>query len=251
MLRKIARVGSTMSAIPFGLHVQAAEQRPTESMSLSGPTSKSDRVLVRDLPLYGDPKPVEFDYIPEKVSLVQQNMTPVTEMILATASRCEKFLNIVSVTQRTATDNVKDYLKYLREDSGAMPRAAFITVAGLGGVIGGYKGGVMRKTLFAGIAMGAASSVCYPEQAINLSRQGWLLTREQAAQLWQQRAGGDEKPVQEGSSAAEVGGESREGSGVTKNTVTVSDQDNQSKQPKVDLGMSTPEDKDMYTTRSS
>lgn len=35
---------------------------------------------------------------------------------------------------------VTEALKYLQEDSSALPRIAVITVAGLGGIVAGYKG---------------------------------------------------------------------------------------------------------------
>ncbi len=51
-------------------------------------------------------------------------------------------LHIDAATSHLSFSNFTylDMVKYLQEDSGALPRAAFITVAGLGGVVAGYKG---------------------------------------------------------------------------------------------------------------
>ena len=41
---------------------------------------------------------------------------------------------------RTAKAHTESFLSYLHEDSSVVARAAIITVAGLGGIVAGYRG---------------------------------------------------------------------------------------------------------------
>ena len=54
----------------------------------------------------------------------------------------EKFKDKYGVAKAHSSD----LLTYIQEDSGILPRAAIITVAGLGGIVAGYRGESLSST---------------------------------------------------------------------------------------------------------
>lgn len=47
-----------------------------------------------------------------------------------------------------------------------------------------FLGGIFRKAFYASIGMAAAASICYPDQAVDISKQAWIFTKEQAKEFW-------------------------------------------------------------------
>ena len=80
-------------------------------------------------------------------------------------------------------------LTYVQEDTGVLQRAGIITVAGLGGIVAGYRGGYVRKAAFAGVGMATAAAICYPNQAVDMSSRNWEKAKAAAMDMWKDVAG--------------------------------------------------------------
>jgi hypothetical protein len=65
---------------------------------------------------------------------------------------------------------------------------AVITVAGLGGLLLGHKGGVLRKTFYSSVAAAVALSACYPKQSANLLDQVYIRIKNEANNLFDSKS---------------------------------------------------------------
>ena len=63
-----------------------------------------------------------------------------------------------------------------------------VTIAGLGGLLLGHKGGVVRKTFYSSVAALVALSACYPKQSAQMLDQIYLRIERESKNLM-------EKPV--------------------------------------------------------
>ncbi len=72
-----------------------------------------------------------------------------------------------------------------------LQRAGIITLAGFGGVVAGYRGGIFRKATWASIGMVTAAAICYPKETVDISRRSWQTVQGQAMEVWQQQMGGE------------------------------------------------------------
>lgn len=59
-------------------------------------------------------------------------------------------------------------MNYIRDDQAFLPKVGVVTVAGLGGLLLGQKGGALRKALYSSTAAIVALSACYPKQSASL-----------------------------------------------------------------------------------
>jgi hypothetical protein len=59
-----------------------------------------------------------------------------------------------------------------------------VTIAGLGGLLLGHKGGVFRKTFYSSVAVAVALSACYPKQSANLLDQVYVRIQNQSKNLF-------------------------------------------------------------------
>ena len=78
-------------------------------------------------------------------------------------------------------------IDYIRDDQTFFPKVAVVTVAGLGGLLLGHKGGPLRKTFYSTVAVGVALSACYPKQSANLLDQVYLRIKNQTKNLFDRK----------------------------------------------------------------
>jgi len=139
-----------------------------------------------------------------------------------------------------------DYIQ--NENSNEVVRIVTITVAGLGGLVLGYRRSILRKMLYFTIAGGSMASLCYPKQTVELSKNMY----EGTISLYNQLTSPSEEPNQ-----VEVVNEVQAEEISKDNTDEEISEDTETvlvekvKMLKGDPGQSNPEDQDMYSTRSS
>ena len=68
----------------------------------------------------------------------------------------------------TGVAHTKTTIAYIRDDETFVPKIAVVTVAGLGGLLVGHKGGAVRRTFYSTVAATVALSTCYPKQTTKL-----------------------------------------------------------------------------------
>jgi hypothetical protein len=79
-------------------------------------------------------------------------------------------------------------IDYVRDDQTFFPKVAVVTVAGLGGLLLGHKGGVLRKTFYFSVAATVALSACYPKQSANLLDQVYIRIKNESKNLFDSKS---------------------------------------------------------------
>jgi len=245
----------------------------------SGAKKTKATVKASELPIYGDPAPVTFDLLEEKKpSAYFTAVSDARKFVWTYGDSVKSATSKVCDAYETTKKTTKDGLHYIQKDSGVVPRAVVISVAGLGGIVAGYRGGFFRKTLYASIAMAGAASLCYPDQAASISKKGWRTVRDFTSQAYKDNVSSVQgskvivhhpplpsplktpppaspQPirtklppstdiVEETAAVAVVKPEDR------KSATTLPSKGDHPPVKK-DFGMSKPEDKDMYSTRGA
>ena len=75
-------------------------------------------------------------------------------------------------------------IDYIRDDQTFVPKVAVVTIAGLGGLLLGHRGGPLRKTFYSSVAATVALSACYPKQSANLLDQVYLRVKNESKNLF-------------------------------------------------------------------
>lgn len=204
------------------------------------------------LPIYGDPEPAEIELIAESDTAFRQYISSVRKWTWKYMESIQSTTDKVKEKYETGKAHTQDALAYIREDSAVLPRATIITVAGLGGIVAGYKGGLIRKAVYASIGMTAAASVCYPREAEDITKRGWHVVRDFAYKTYDDSVGGSKakkvepKVEPKKPSVAEVAKPDEK-----PQQEAVPSEKPSAPAPKMDFGMSKPEDKDLYPTRGN
>ncbi|KAL8575965.1 hypothetical protein ACOMHN_051983 [Nucella lapillus] len=219
---------ASIPAMTYGFTVHAADDADSEGK----------RVRITELSVYDNPED-SFQYraVPEEVSPLRQVISDARQAAWEYLETVQETTDKVKVKFETGKAHTEGLIDYLQNDPGMVPRAAVITVAGLGGIVAGYRGGVMRKLFFSATAVAAAASLCYPNEAVSLTSEAYEVTQETFRALWP-----SDDSSSEGSRVVQ------ESSPTTSNnqTTTIAGQSPISGDP----GQSKEEDKDLYTTRS-
>ncbi len=69
-----------------------------------------------------------------------------------------------------------------------LPKVGVVTIAGLGGLLLGHKGGVLRKTFYSSVAVAVALSACYPKQSANLLDQVYSRIKNESKNLFDSKS---------------------------------------------------------------
>lgn len=64
---------------------------------------------------------------------------------------------------------------------------AVVTIAGLGGLLLGHKGGALRKTFYSSVAATVALSACYPKQTSNILDQVVIRIKNESQNLFESK----------------------------------------------------------------
>lgn len=187
----------------------------------------------KDLPIYDDPfEGKEVCIVPNPPTQFTETVSDVRKSVFSAAAVTKKYLDVVNDKVSIGKAHTSNTLQYIQNDPGSLPRAGVITIAGLGGIVAGYRRGFFRKGVYAGLAMTAAAAICYPNQALDIANTAYTRARTEATDLWNSQT--KTKDMSKATLEKEIG------SPVTEKKTDIA----------VDIGQSNVEDKDMYTTRS-
>lgn len=151
-------------------------------------------------------------------------------------------------------------VEYIKDDANVVARGVLITVGGLAGLLIGARGGPIKKIVYTGLGMGTVASLCYPEQAVQLSQTVYDAAAHRARQAYtafrQDMASKSPSKLQGFSPTGAANVESRPIISMQKPVPRVDEvQSIRSDKPvkltpsQADFGQGNPVDHDMYTTR--
>ncbi|XP_074660302.1 MICOS complex subunit MIC27-like [Tubulanus polymorphus] len=98
--------------------------------------------------------------------------------------------NMIAEKCATASNHTRELYHFIRDDPGYLPRAGVIAIAGLGGLVCGYKGGVIRKSVYAMTGMGTAAAFCHPDQTLVILKQAYGTATDHVKTMWQKSGEG-------------------------------------------------------------
>jgi hypothetical protein len=166
----------------------------TSDNNNTGSTQTSRIVRVRDLPIYYDTKNDDlYRYTPrinDDQPKVSNNIWLYSSVSQTRQSLQQIWNDNKELRQRiargveTGEGHAKATIDYIRDDQTFIPKVAVVTVAGLGGLLLGHKGGVLRKTFYSSIAATVALSACYPKQSANLLDQVYIRIKNESKNLF-------------------------------------------------------------------
>ncbi|XP_046362454.2 MICOS complex subunit MIC27-like [Haliotis rufescens] len=200
----------------------------------AGSTSEGNKVKISQLPMYDvlETK-CEYTYKEAPPSSLQESISTVRQAVWDYLDSIKDTTSSLKDKLQVGKAHTLDFVTYIQEDPSILPKASVITVAGLGGVVAGYRGGFLRKIILSGSAMTAAAALCYPNEAVAMTTQAYDEVYGYARSLWEGDSSssdsGSAQPVKPASESSQV-------------KVDASLQDH---------GQSKAEDKDLYTTRGS
>ncbi|CAH1776029.1 unnamed protein product, partial [Owenia fusiformis] len=146
-----------------------------------------DKQLVKrnELPIYDVPSndDAKYEYVDEHISGFRENVSTVRRQVWTYMARFKETTDRIKEIYETGKAHTQGTIYYIQNDPGILPRAGVITVAGLGGIVAGYKGGVLKKGTYSVISMTAALSLCYPNQAVDITRRGYKRVILEARQV--------------------------------------------------------------------
>ncbi|XP_066268314.1 MICOS complex subunit MIC26-like [Branchiostoma lanceolatum] len=234
-----------------------------------GKKKKKKTVSISELPIYDQPPDLtQYTYIEEDDSFLRQHVSKVRQAVWKGYDKMEGTRVYVVDKYRIAEKKTTDGLEYVQSEEGFFPRLGVITLSGLTGLVLGARGGLIKKAVYSTTLAGAAASLCYPNQAVNISRSGYTRVKDFTLDQYNSiRQGGKpkSKPSKPAPEAAEVIPSAPETPAAetpaaetpaAEDAAAVTDApaaEPAKDKPKgeVDFGQSNPEDKDMYTTRGS
>ncbi|XP_041360728.1 MICOS complex subunit MIC27-like [Gigantopelta aegis] len=190
------------------------------------PKTKTNTIKVSELPVYSDKEEDKCKFLEEDISAFRNRVSAIRQSVWEYLATVQESTTKFQQSYNDYTTRLMCYVKFVQEDPSVLPRAAVITIAGLGGLVAGFTGGKMRKLFFAATGMTAAAALCYPKQAVGTSTQVYDLVVDKVVKA-----------------ADGITGTKKKGRIASAKETCDPNSDLS------DHGQSNPEDKDLYTTR--
>ncbi|XP_059486299.1 MICOS complex subunit MIC27 isoform X2 [Neocloeon triangulifer] len=201
-----------------------------------------------EIPIYRD----EVDRFRQETLKVQEEKdepTLIRQLLSESLSTCRG--EVVNLYEKLSPDltqfkdkidtgvaHASGTLEYLRQEENDIPRVGAVAMAGMAGLIFGLRGGFFRKIFYMSTASTGMAALCYPNQAIEISKD-LVVNSKKYALIGYNFVKGD-SVEKTGPSPVKIVVKPPEAPKLTMKASVI----------KGDPGMSNPEDKDLYTTRS-
>ncbi|KAI6179571.1 MICOS complex subunit [Aphelenchoides besseyi] len=144
-------------------------------MTSNQQSSSTGGIKIKDLPIYGEPKPLNT------AKFVEEEPLPLQHEFATLRYAFRDFYSVISDrfkpvdrAVQTAKETVVSTDEYLRREGTVLPKAAAITVGGLAGFVLGLRRSGFRKLLYTTTGLLTMAAFTYPYEAIEFSQTGWL-----------------------------------------------------------------------------
>ncbi|ESO90391.1 hypothetical protein LOTGIDRAFT_233865 [Lottia gigantea] len=159
-------------------------------------STEENTIKIGELPIYSTPvTQVEYKFVPEEVGAFQQGVSEVRKSVWTYLESIQETTDTLKRKWNVSKAHTNEMIHYIQDDPAILPRVSVITVAGLGGIIAGSRGGILRKILFSGTAITAAAALCYPREAIALSNEVYDIGYNAVKPLWESAVDKSEEAV--------------------------------------------------------
>ncbi|KAH9498279.1 hypothetical protein Btru_009575 [Bulinus truncatus] len=252
--RQIFRLAVVAGTVPI-IGVAVGYRMRSQQLAASS-TNEKRFYKVRDIPLYPVSKKEEVIEEPYPRNALEANISNVRKSVVQFFDQYQESFETIKRKTVTSIEHSKATLEYIQTNPGELPRVIFIAVAGMGGVVLGYKGGAFKKLTYGTIAGLSCASLCYPKKSVELANQ----VSDHVQSLWKESGAestlaqywpSSDKQVQE--TPVKLVQKKLKFLATEVSQVHTSNEDalELSTRLEGDQGQSNPEDKDLYCTRSS
>lgn len=207
-------------------------------------------VRVRDLPIYYDPKSEDIQrYLPRADVNSTKDETNSKGWLYTSISQTRQSIQQIWNDNKELRDRIvrgvetgeahtKATIDYIRDDETLLPKVGVVTVAGLGGLLLGHRGGALRKSFYSSVSAFVALSACYPKRTSAAMDYVYIQIQKQTEQIF-------DKTGQQSSSSTTIN--------EHKDRIihTKTNENQPVTNVKGDFGQGTPADQHLYTTRGS
>lgn len=229
-----------------------------------------DKMKIMELPIYESlPAKEQYEFVPHEPNSLEKGIGSVRTFLVEYKQSVESVVDKASHKWEVSKAHTLNLIDYIQNDPSILPRLGIITVAGLGGVVAGYRRGVIRKLTYSTIGLTSAACLCYPNQVSNVAKYSAGVVTNQSKNLWKKitapPAVEPELPKSEKEIPATVESKVEETTSGTTELITAPAalpfvqvaieapptqmSQEESVEPSKDFGQSSKEDNDLYTTR--
>lgn len=222
---------------------------------------KTDRRMIRprDLPLYGSPESDGCDYVVPPPTDLEAGITKARESI-------RPYVSKVSEVAGSAVGQVTYAIATVRKPENDVLKYGSIALGVVVGSLLSYRRGIIRKLAYPTIGGLGTAAICYPDtyetvkqravaEGKELADVGVILAKQMYADLSKRisETTAATKPTEDSSKQMDAIGEQGRRVGQPSPVITFVPKPSKSTAPQVqgDLGQGNPDDRDLYTTRSS
>lgn len=210
---------------------------------------------IKDLPIYGESsneqlKPIWVVVEKNEKTQLEEIVTNFRQSVCSLMKQFQDQTNQSVQYYEQSRESLKNNIDYIRSETNIIPKFAFISLSGLGGILLGYKKSIFRKILYSSLLATSSAALCYPKESKYFYTKGYEASSKEAMDFYRKHIWPEEKKTMKKTQ-------------VVENTVkkiddkdTVVKLDSQtiesskpSKNVKGDRGQSREEDEDMYTSR--
>ncbi|CAD5208880.1 unnamed protein product [Bursaphelenchus xylophilus] len=141
-----------------------------------------DKIAIKDLPIYGEKKPLSsYKFVEETPLPLQTEFASIRYAFRDSyASFSERFKNVDRALVKSK-NFVKETDEYIRNEWTVLPKAAAITIGGMAGFVLGLRRYGIRKFVYATAGLLTMAAFCYPHEAIEISQIGY----QHALRTWE------------------------------------------------------------------
>ncbi|CAF1044279.1 unnamed protein product [Didymodactylos carnosus] len=156
----------------------------------NGVSKESRIVRVRDLPIYYNAKEDDiYQYAPEQNTWLKTQVSQIRKSVQQTWSDNKELRVRIARMIETGGAHAKSTADYIRDDHTFLPKVGVVTLAGLGGLLLGHRGGPVRKTFYSSVAVAVALSACYPKQSAAILDQAYVRIKNEANFAYEKATG--------------------------------------------------------------
>lgn len=210
---------------------------------------------IKDLPIYGESsneqlKPIWVAVEKNEKSQLEEIVTNFRQSVCSLTKQFQDQTKNSVQYYEQSRDSLKNYIDYIRSETNIIPKFAFISLSGLGGILLGYRKSIFRKIFYSSLLVSSSTALCYPKEAKYFYNKGYEASSKEAMDLYRKYVWPEEKKSVKKSQQVENVVNKIDGKDtVVKLDSQAIESSVPSKNVKGDRGQSREEDEDMYTSR--
>ncbi|CAD5206276.1 unnamed protein product [Bursaphelenchus okinawaensis] len=133
-----------------------------------------DKIAIKELPIYGEDKPLNsYKFVEESPLPLQKEFASLRYALRDNYAVFADRFKTVDQALVQSKNFVKETDEYIKREWTVLPKAAAITVGGMAGFVLGLRRYGIRKFVYATTGLLTMAAFCYPHETIEISKIGY------------------------------------------------------------------------------